>query len=194
MSALPELTRKSSSARESAPPPPERGIFVVVAGGERLALPVECVHTIFRVSRITPVPGGPAEVAGLANLRGKIVTVVSLRVRLGMPRAAVSGPALAIGIEHHGESIALLVDDVGDVISVSEAERVAAPPHLAAARLRLVVELGDKIERLPTPERHPGLGLPLLHLDPHGASAAQRVALALECVLGHADLHEGALA
>ena len=135
MSALPELTRKSSSARESAPPPPERGIFVVVAGGERLALPVECVHTIFRVSRITPVPGGPAEVAGLANLRGKIVTVVSLRVRLGMPRAAVSGPALAIGIEHHGESIALLVDDVGDVISVSEAERVAAPPHLAAARL-----------------------------------------------------------
>ncbi len=134
--SLPELMRTSSRARApAAAPPREMRIFTVVAGGERLGLPVECVHTIVRIARITPVPCGPREVIGLANLRGKIVTVVSLRLRLGMPDIGDIGPALAIGIEHLGESIALVVDEVGDVISVSEADRILAPPHLSGSRL-----------------------------------------------------------
>ena len=134
--SLPELTRTSSrQGHNQAAAPLERNIFIVSAGAERLALPVECVNTIFRISRITPVPGGPREVVGLANLRGKIVTVVSLRRRLGMAHELDPGPALAIGIEHLGESIALLVDEVGDVVSVAESDRIPAPPHLAATRL-----------------------------------------------------------
>lgn len=133
--SLPELTRTPTSPRNGAPPPRERNVFTVKAGGERLAIPVECVHTIFRVSRITPVPGGPREVVGLANLRGKIVTVVGLRRRLGMPDKDVVPSNLAIGIEHLGESIALTVDEVGDVIGVSEADRIPPPPHLAQSRV-----------------------------------------------------------
>jgi purine-binding chemotaxis protein CheW len=136
MSNLPELTRTSTRLRAGAPPPPrERDIFTVIAAGERLGLPVECVHTIFRISRITPVPRGPREVIGLANLRGKIVTVASLRRRLGLEDRGAHAASLAIGIEHLGESIALMVDEVGDVMTVSEADRILAPPHLTSARL-----------------------------------------------------------
>ena len=60
-------------------------------------------------------------------------------------------------------------------------------PYLAEARLVLVVELGDQTERLPAPARHAELDLPVIRLDPALASAPERVALALDCVLGRAE-------
>lgn len=113
------------------------GVFAVTIGGERLGLPVACVHTIFRIDRITPVPGAPREVLGLVNLRGHIVTAVSLRRRLGMPDGDTVQNPLAIGIEHEGETFALVVDEVGDVINISRGERIGSPPHLVAARVGL---------------------------------------------------------
>ena len=115
--------------------PKQRSIFTVVAGDEKLGLPVSCVQTIFRISKITPIPLGPAEVVGLVNLRGKIVTAVGLRRRLGLPDAESHEGAIAIGIEHRGESFALLVDEVGDVMNVPESSRIAAPANLTQARL-----------------------------------------------------------
>jgi HPr kinase/phosphorylase len=57
-------------------------------------------------------------------------------------------------------------------------------PHVGSARLVLVVELGDHAVRLPAPARYRALDLPLVRLDPWAASAPERVALALDCVLG----------
>jgi purine-binding chemotaxis protein CheW len=124
------------------------GVFTVIAGGEKLGLPVSCVHTIFRIDRVTPVPGAPHEVMGLVNLRGQIVTAASLRRRLGMADDPREVNPLAIGIEHQGETFALIVDEVGDVLSVGKAERIPAPPHLASARVGLtaaVYKLEDTI-------------------------------------------------
>ncbi len=66
-------------------------------------------------------------------------------------------------------------------------------PHLAEARLALAVELGRAC-RLPAPAAHPELNLPLLAIDPASASAAQRVALALDCALGRIQQLAGAFA
>jgi HPr kinase/phosphorylase len=66
-------------------------------------------------------------------------------------------------------------------------------PHQAEARLALAVELGSAC-RLPAPARHPTLDLPLLLLDATSASAAQRVALALDCALGRIVQVAGAFA
>ena len=116
-------------------------IFTVSAAGEKLGLPVSCVQTIFRISRITPIPLGPAEVVGLVNLRGKIVTAVSLRRRLGLPDNISHEGAIAIGIEHRGESFALLVDEVDDVTSVADSARIKPPANLAAARLAVTTSV-----------------------------------------------------
>jgi HPr kinase/phosphorylase len=67
-------------------------------------------------------------------------------------------------------------------------------PHVARADLKLVVSLTDHSERLPAPLTHPTLGLPMVHLDPASASAADRVALALDCALGNTAQIAGAFA
>jgi HPr kinase/phosphorylase len=67
-------------------------------------------------------------------------------------------------------------------------------PYVATARLALVAELGAPAERLPALATHPALGLPLILLDPAAASAAERVALALDCALGRVSQVAGAFA
>ena len=65
-------------------------------------------------------------------------------------------------------------------------------PHLPQARLALAVDLGSAAERLPCHARHPALGVPSIALDPFTASAAQRVALALDCAQGRLRQQAGA--
>ena len=100
-------------------------------------LPVDSVQTIFRIEEVTPVPLGPPEVEGLVNLRGRIVTAISLKPRLFKAAREPARGALAIGIQHKGENFALIVDDVGDVITCEESARVARPPHIDPSRARL---------------------------------------------------------
>jgi HPr kinase/phosphorylase len=67
-------------------------------------------------------------------------------------------------------------------------------PWRVEARLVLAVELAPPSERLPAPRRHAVLDLPLVILDPGSASAAFRVALALEAAMGRVACHAGAFA
>ena len=68
-------------------------------------------------------------------------------------------------------------------------------PRAASARLALVVELGPgPVDRLPAPERHPDLDLPVVRLDPAAASAPERVVLALDCAIGRVSQIAGAFA
>ena len=77
----------------------------------------------------------PEELAN--SWRGKIVTAVSLRRRLRMPSDAVINDALAIGIEHKGENFALIVDEVGDVLSLAKTMQIPIPAHFDPDRSRL---------------------------------------------------------
>jgi purine-binding chemotaxis protein CheW len=119
-----------------------------MCGGALYGLPIDSVLTIFRTQRITPAPLAPREILGLINLRGKIVTATSLRRILGLPDGGKFEDSLAICIERRDEQFALLVDDVGDVVGVSEAVRVVAPPNANSGRAVLtsgVFRLNDVI-------------------------------------------------
>lgn len=67
-------------------------------------------------------------------------------------------------------------------------------PFVPEARLALVVELGSLAARLPAPDRHDQLGLPVIALDASAASAPERVALALDCAVGRVAQVAGAFA
>ena len=67
-------------------------------------------------------------------------------------------------------------------------------PHVAAARLVMVAELGDVAVRLPAPTRHEALGLPMMRLDGWAASAPERIGLALDCALGRVTQVAGVFA
>jgi len=127
----------TSHARRRSDIPVASRFFTVAAGDESFGLPVDNVQTVFRIGAVTPVPLGPREVVGLVNLRGKIVTSVSLRRRLQLPEAGPALGALAVGLDFRGESFALIVDRVGDVITLPETARIATPSHIEPARARL---------------------------------------------------------
>jgi purine-binding chemotaxis protein CheW len=112
--------------------------FTIKVRSQVIGLPVDCVKTIFHLDKLTPVPLAPREVAGLANLRGRIVTALHLdrclRIDLGEPGES----QLAVGITHNGEDYALLVDETGDVIVSEEADRIECPAHLDAHLVTLM--------------------------------------------------------
>lgn len=107
--------------------------YVTVMVAEQMfGLPIERVHDVFIPSAMTTVPLAPREIMGLLNLRGKVVTAISLRRRLGLPDDVRGGDAMAIGIEHGGESYGLLVDGVGEVLRLTQETLEATPVHLDA--------------------------------------------------------------
>ncbi len=95
--------------------------FVTFKVADQLfGVPVGQVQDILTLSAIASVPLAPPEVRGMINLRGRIVTVIDVRMRLGLPRPdeATARRAMGVTVENGGESCTLLVDSVGDVVSL----------------------------------------------------------------------------
>lgn len=104
--------------------------ITVTVDGQWLGLPIDRVHDVFVVSEMTPVPLAPPEISGLLNLRGRVVTAVSLRQRLRLPEREGAERRMAIGLEHWGEAYGLLVDEVGEVLKLDPGALQPNPVHL----------------------------------------------------------------
>jgi purine-binding chemotaxis protein CheW len=93
-------------------------------------LPIERVQDVFKPANITRVPLAGPEIAGVLNLRGRIVTAIHLSNRLDLQSHAERMTPMAIGIESGAESFGLLVDAVGEVLKLPDSEREANPVNL----------------------------------------------------------------
>lgn len=102
----------------------------VVIGGQLFGLPIERVHDVFMPESITRVPLSRPEIAGVLNLRGRIVTAIDMRRRLHLPGREDESQAMAVGIEHKGESYGLLIDNVGEVLDLPSSGREPNPVNL----------------------------------------------------------------
>lgn len=100
--------------------------------GQLFGVPVTRVQDILTPDAIAPVPGGPADVRGLINLRGRIVTVIDMRTRLSLPADKASEKGMCVTVESRGDAYTLLVDSVGDVITLSSDLREGNPATLDA--------------------------------------------------------------
>jgi len=109
----------------------------VMLDGQLFGLPIARVQDVFMPDRLTRVPLAPPEIAGVLNLRGRIVTAVDLRVRLGMAPRGDGRPPMAVGIELKGESYGLLIDTVGEVMKLADSSREANPVNLDARLARV---------------------------------------------------------
>jgi purine-binding chemotaxis protein CheW len=101
-----------------------------MVAGQMFGLPILRVQDVFAPERLTRVPLAPPEVAGLLNLRGRIVTLIDMRKRLALTGEESEYAAMAIGVESAGESYGLLVDSVGEVLRLDDAAREANPVNL----------------------------------------------------------------
>jgi purine-binding chemotaxis protein CheW len=98
-------------------------------GGQLFGLPIRQVQDVFIPERLTRVPLAPPEIAGVLNLRGRIVTLIDMRGRLGLGQPD-NGVAMAIGVESRGESYGLLIDSVGEVLKFDHAAIEPNPVNL----------------------------------------------------------------
>jgi purine-binding chemotaxis protein CheW len=98
--------------------------------GQIFGLPIARVQDVFKPLHMTRVPLAGAEIAGVLNLRGRIVTAIDMRNRLEVNKREGGGAPMAIGIEVKGESFGLLVDAVGEVLKLSNTQREPNPINL----------------------------------------------------------------
>jgi purine-binding chemotaxis protein CheW len=99
-------------------------------GGQLFGLPIVRVQDVFIPERLTRVPLAPPEIAGVLNLRGRIVTLIDLRRRFGLGKAEDGDSSMAIGVESRAESYGLLIDSVGEVLKLDDAAREPNPINM----------------------------------------------------------------
>ena len=105
--------------------------YVTVFISDQLfGIPVLEVHDVLRGLNLTKIPLAPPEVAGALNLRGRIVTAIDVRQRLGLPEREEDENSMSIVVEHQGEPYSLLIDSVGEVLSLDLNELQPTPVTL----------------------------------------------------------------
>lgn len=106
-------------------------------GGQLFGLPVLAVQDVLKGQQITPIPLAAREIAGALNLRGRIVTVVDMRRRLGIEASERQKKSMQVVVEHGGDLYSLLVDEVGDVMLLSKSDYESNPSNLSPQWLRV---------------------------------------------------------
>jgi len=105
-------------------------------GGEEYGIGIVHVTEIVGMQRIMEVPDVPPYICGVINLRGKIIPVMDVRKRFGMPGATESERAVIIVLDMAGIPIGLMVDNVSDVLEIPAANMDPPPPFNGAANGR----------------------------------------------------------
>ena len=113
----------------------EEQLVAFKLGEEVYGVDIALIHEIIRWRDITAIPQTASEIEGVINLRGKIVPVLDLRKRLGLPAAERDGATRIIVGEMAGSAVGLIVDSVVGVLRVPQAS--IEPPAPLIARLDL---------------------------------------------------------
>jgi chemotaxis signal transduction protein len=112
---------------------------VALAAGQRVAVPLEQAREIVHARQVTRLPGAVPWVAGLFNLRGTVLTVLDLAVRLG--GAPSVGPVIVVEVEER--SVGLRVDGVEAVVTAEGEEQAVAAARSADGGVRGAVMTHD---------------------------------------------------
>lgn len=117
-------------------------------GRETYGVPITSLHEIVRVPEITAVPDAPEYMEGVINLRGKIVSVLDLRKRLGEKQVTSSRRNRILVVEHRGKLNGLIVDSASEVLKIAASEVEPSPTEAMQGGLKCVTGLGKYKGRL----------------------------------------------
>ena len=108
----------------------QRQYVSIVIDGQLFGIPVLIVHDVLGPQRITRIPLAPPEVAGSLNLRGRIVTAIDVRLCLGLEKRPADMPGMSVVVDHGTEFYSLIVDNVGEVLTLPAASMERNPATL----------------------------------------------------------------
>ncbi|MFA7330164.1 MAG: chemotaxis protein CheW [Candidatus Delongbacteria bacterium] len=101
-------------------------------GSEDYGIPIAAVIEIIGIQPITDLPEVPPWIRGVVNLRGRVVPVMDVRLRFGMPARDYDDRTCIIVASMNGENVGLIVDAVREVMSIPP-EQVTAPPSVGSS-------------------------------------------------------------
>lgn len=124
-------------------------IVALRCSGTTFGIPIDRVREIVIVPEITPVPESGEFVRGIINLRGRILPVLDLGLRLGLPPGPREGSGRILVVEQESQQpVGLLVDEASEVLRVPET-LLSPPPELAGgplgASVRGVARLDERL-------------------------------------------------
>ncbi|HLZ26479.1 MAG TPA: chemotaxis protein CheW [Chloroflexota bacterium] len=128
MPSAPALSPTSNTLAASSD---ECQLVVFHLGAELYGVEISRVHEIIRLQAVTRVPHSPVFVEGVINLRGKVISVINLRRRFGLPAADDTRAGRIVVVDINDQVIGMVVDGVSEVLRVSTS--TIEPPSPAVA-------------------------------------------------------------
>ncbi|MBN2427978.1 MAG: purine-binding chemotaxis protein CheW [Deltaproteobacteria bacterium] len=107
----------------------QKGLFLTFRiGNEDFGLEIRYVTEIIGIQKITEVPDMPVFMQGVINLRGKVIPVMDIRLRFGLPSREYDERTCIIVVQVGKKSVGLVVDKVNEVASISD-DAIEPPPR-----------------------------------------------------------------
>jgi len=139
-----QIAVRPTGGRSLATGQPDEQFVTLFLDKHMFGVSVLRVQDVIIPDRIAMIPLAPPEVMGAINLRGRIVTVIDLRARVGLSPADRTKQLTSVTVPVDGELYSLCVDSVGDVLTVASNLIEPLPPtvdsrwrHLASSVVRL---------------------------------------------------------
>lgn len=99
--------------------------------GEDYGIAINYVTEIIGIQKITNIPDMPAYIKGVINLRGRVIPVMDIRLRFGLPYRDYDERTCVIVVEVNELTTGLVVDRVKEVVEISAEQIEPAPNHSA---------------------------------------------------------------
>lgn len=115
---------------------------------EEFGVEILAVQEIIRIMQITTVPRAPAFIEGVINLRGKVIPVIDMRKRFGLPVVERDSQTRIIVMEFNQKIVGFLVDAVSEVLRIPAATVEAPPPVVAGIGSEYIKGVGKLDDRL----------------------------------------------
>lgn len=117
-------------------------------GNEEFGVDILKVQEINRMMQITKVPNAPNFVDGVINLRGRIIPIIDLRIRLGMVKREHDKSTRIVVVELDGKTVGFIVDEVSEVLRIPVNITEPPPPMVAGINADYITAVGKLEDRL----------------------------------------------
>lgn len=115
---------------------------------EEFGVDILKVQEIIRMMPITKVPNAPPFVEGVINLRGKVIPVIDMRKRFGMPSSTHDSQTRIKVMDLQGQVVGFVVDAVSEVLRIKESTVEPPPPVVAGVGSEYMRGVGKLQDRL----------------------------------------------
>jgi purine-binding chemotaxis protein CheW len=119
-----------------------RGVLTFVVGGEVYGVEILSIREIIKLREITEVPRAPRFLLGVVTVRGLVLPVVDLRLRLRLDVPLLGRNARILVVMHKGERFGLLVDEVRGVVRFADEQVEPVPTSLAPSEAPFLSGIG----------------------------------------------------